>query len=70
MCITNVKIDHYYVNVCKHEHENNLTRLWCKIMLKTSVEHTKGNDGSYSYLYPFKDLAHGSFQGGFYVCIK
>jgi hypothetical protein len=48
----NVKTNLYYVNVCKHEHENNLIRLWC-IMSKTSVEQIKGNEGSYSYLYPF-----------------
>jgi hypothetical protein len=70
MCTTNVKTNIYYVNVCKHEHEKNLTRLWCKLMLKTIVEHTEGNEGSYSYLYPFRNLTQESFQGGFYVCIK
>ncbi len=60
----------YYANVCKHEHEKNLTRLLCKIMPKNRVEQTKRNEGSYSYLYPFGDLVQGSFQGGFYVCIK
>jgi hypothetical protein len=40
----------------------NMTRgLWCKIMLKTDVEQIKGNEGSYSYLYPFGDLVQGSF---------
>ncbi len=42
-----------------------MTRLWCKIVLKISVEQTKGNEGSYFYLYLFRDLAQGSFQGGF-----
>ncbi len=70
MCMTNMKTNHYYANVCKHEHEKNLTRLWCKIAPNTSVEQTKGNEGSYSYLYPFKDLTQRNFQGGFYVCIK
>jgi len=37
---------------------------------KTGVEHTKGNEGSYFYLYPFGDLAQGSFQVGFYVYIE
>jgi hypothetical protein len=37
---------------------------------KTSVEQIEGNEGFYFYLYPFGDLAQGSFQGGFYVCIK
>jgi len=34
------------------------------------VEHTKGNERFYFYLYPFGDLTKGSFQGGFYVCIE
>jgi hypothetical protein len=45
----------YYANRCKHEHENNITRLWCKIMPKIGVEQIKGNERSYSYLYPFGD---------------
>ncbi len=57
-----MKMDLYYANICKHEHENNMTRgLWCKIMLKTDVEQTKGNEGSYSYLYPFGVVAQGIF---------
>jgi hypothetical protein len=39
-------------------------------MPKIGVEQTKWNEGSHSYLYPFKDLAQGSYQAGFYVCIK
>jgi hypothetical protein len=72
MCETNVKTNLYYVNKCKHEHEyeKKMTRLWCKIMLKTCVEHIEGNEGSYSYLYPFRDLAQRSFQKVLYVCIK
>jgi hypothetical protein len=50
--------------------EKNMTRLWCKIVLNTSVEQIKGNEGSYSYLYPFGNLAQISFQGGLHVCIK
>jgi hypothetical protein len=42
----------------------NMARLWCKIMPKTYVEHTEGNEGSYFYLYPFGDLAQRSFQKG------
>jgi len=30
-----------YANICKHEHEKNMTRLWCKIVLKTGIEQTK-----------------------------
>jgi hypothetical protein len=63
MCKTNVKTNLYYAHICKHEHEKNMTRLWCKILLKINVEQTKENEGSYFYLYLFKDLAQGSFQG-------
>jgi hypothetical protein len=70
MCKTNVEMVIYYVNICKHEHEKNMTRLWWKIMLKIGVEWIGGNEGPYFYIYPFGDLAQGSFQRGFYVCIK
>ncbi len=70
MCNTNVKTYFYYANIYKREHEKNITRLWCKIMLKIGVEQTKGNEGSYFYLYPFGNPTQGSFQGDFYVCIK
>jgi hypothetical protein len=65
---TNVNFFLYYTNIRKHE--NNMTRLWCKIMPKTNVERIEGNEGSYFYLYPFGDLTQGSFQGGFYVCME
>ncbi len=39
-------------------------------MPKIGVEQIEGNKKSYSYLYPFEDLAQGSFQGSFYVCIN
>ncbi len=70
MCKTNVKMDLYYVNIWKHEHETNMISLWCKIMPKSNVEQTKGNEGSYIYLYPFRNLPQGCFQKGFYGCIK
>jgi len=70
MCKTNMKTNLYYANICKHEHDKNMIRLWCMIMLKINVEHIKGNEGSYFYLYPFGDLVQGSFQGDFHVCIK
>ncbi len=38
MCKTNVKINFYYANIYKHEHEMNITRLWCKIGPKIDVE--------------------------------
>jgi hypothetical protein len=68
MCKTNMKMDIYYVNICKHEHKKIITRLWCKIVSKTNVEKSKGNEGSYFYLYPFGDLTEGHFQGGF-LCL-
>jgi len=30
----------------------NKTRIWQEIVLKTNVEHTKGNEKFYLYLYP------------------
>jgi hypothetical protein len=56
MCKTNMEMNFYYAKICKHEHENKMTRLWCKIVPKIGVEHTKGNEGLYTYLYPFGDL--------------
>jgi hypothetical protein len=44
-----MKVDIYYDNICKHEHEENMTRLWCKIVSKINVEHIEGNESSYSY---------------------
>jgi hypothetical protein len=61
MCKTNVKTNLYYANICKHEYEKNMTRLCYKIVPKTNIEQTKGNERSYSYLYPFGDLVRGSF---------
>jgi hypothetical protein len=37
---------------------------------KTNVEQTEGNEGFFFHIYPFEDLAQGSFQKGFYMCIK
>jgi hypothetical protein len=70
MCKTNVEMDILNVNICKHEHEKNMTKLWCKTVPKINVEQIEGNEGSYLYLYPFKDLAQSNFQRGFYVCIE
>jgi hypothetical protein len=53
MCKIKVKMNLYYVNICKYEHENNTTRLCCKIVFKTSIEQIEENEGSYFYLYPF-----------------
>jgi hypothetical protein len=61
MCKTKVKMNLSYVNICKYEHKKNMTRLWCKIVLKIDVEQIEGNERSYFYLYPFGDLAQGSF---------
>jgi hypothetical protein len=54
MCKTIVKMNICYANICKHE--KNMTRLWCKIVLKISVKKIEGNEGSYFYLDPFGDL--------------
>jgi hypothetical protein len=56
MCKTNVNFFFYYVNIGKHEHEMNITKLWCKIVFKIGVEQIEGNEGFYLYLYPFGAL--------------
>jgi hypothetical protein len=66
MCKTNMEMNLYYANICKHEHKKNMTKLWSKILFKTCVEYIERNEGSYSYLHPSGDLT----QGSFYVCIK
>jgi len=40
MCKTNVKTNFYYTNICKYEHDKNVTRLWCKIMPKIDLLNT------------------------------
>jgi len=49
------------------KYEKNVTKLCYKIVFKTNVEKTKGNERFYLYLYPFTNLTYISFQGGFYV---
>jgi hypothetical protein len=41
-----MKAYHYYDNICKHEHEENIIRLCCKIVPKINVEHIERNEGS------------------------
>jgi hypothetical protein len=43
-----MKMDFYYVNICKHEHE----KIWCKIVFKIVVEMIKGSEGPYFNLFP------------------
>jgi hypothetical protein len=38
MCKTNVKMDIYDANICKHEHKGRWYDYGCKIVLKTIVE--------------------------------
>ncbi len=56
MCKTLVKTYLYYVNICKQKYEKNMTRLCCKIVLKTNVEQIERNERSYFYLYPLRTL--------------
>jgi len=56
MRCANMKTYLYYANICKYEYEKNMTRLWCKIVPKISVEQIKRNERSYFYLYLFGDL--------------
>jgi hypothetical protein len=45
-------MDFYFANICKHEHGNNMTRLWCKIVPKTNVEQIERNEGLTSIYTP------------------
>jgi hypothetical protein len=47
-----------------------MTKLWCMIMFKTNVEQIEKNERFYFYLYPFENIAEGSFQRGFYIYIE
>jgi hypothetical protein len=50
MCKKKMKKNIYDVNICKPEYENNMIRLWCKILLKIGLEQTKGNVVSYLFI--------------------
>ncbi len=47
-----MKANLYYGNISKHEHEENMTRLWCKIVPKINVKHIEKNESFYSYFIP------------------
>jgi hypothetical protein len=57
MCKTNVETYLYYINIFKHEHKKNMTRLWCKIVPKIGAKQIERNERFYFYLYTFGDLA-------------
>ncbi len=40
----------FTINECKHE--NNITRLWCKIVLQNAIEHIENNGGIVSIYTP------------------
>jgi len=65
MCKINVKMDFYYANIWKHEHQMNMTSLWCKTVPKINLEQTKENEGSYIYLYPLRDLTQETSKKAF-----
>ncbi len=45
MCKTNMKTYIYYVNICKYKYEKNMTRLWCKIILRLVLNKLKEMKG-------------------------
>jgi hypothetical protein len=45
MCKINVETNIYYVDICKHEYEKNMTRLWCKIVLRLVLNRLKEMKG-------------------------
>jgi hypothetical protein len=48
---TNVKMNFYYINLYKHEHEKNMTRLWCKVIPKINVKQIKQNERGHTFIY-------------------
>ncbi len=65
MCKTNMKMNFYYANICKYEHEKNMTRLWFKIVLTIDVEQIEGNE-RLTFIYTplrtqFKETSKGAF---------
>ncbi len=52
----------------------NMKRTWqgydARSCLKLLLNKLKEMKGPIPILYPFGDLVQGSFQGGFYMCIK
>jgi len=63
---TNVKMNLYYANTCKHEHEQGYGATSCLRLMLNKLKEMK----SPTSIFPFKDLIQRSFPGGFYVCIE
>jgi hypothetical protein len=63
---TNVKMNLYYANTCKHEHEQGYGVTSCLRLILNKLKEMKAPIS----IFPFGDLTQRSFQGGFYVCIK
>ncbi len=59
----NMKMDFYCANICKHEQGYGARS--CLGLVLNKLKEMRG-----LISICFKDLAQGSFQGGFYVCIK
>ncbi len=45
MCKTNVKKKIYYANICKHEHEKNMTRFGARSCLRLMLNRLKEMKG-------------------------
>jgi hypothetical protein len=45
MCKTNVKVDMYYANLCKHDHEKNLKGYGAKLCLRLMLNKLKKMKG-------------------------
>jgi hypothetical protein len=45
ICKTNMKVDFYYVNLCKHEHEKNLKGYGAKSCLRLMLNNLKEMKG-------------------------
>jgi hypothetical protein len=54
MCKKNVKTDLYYANICKHEHEKNMTRFDARSCLKLVLNKLKEMRGPTLIYTPFE----------------
>jgi hypothetical protein len=50
-----MKMDIYYANIFKREHEKNMTRLWCKIMLRLVLNKQKEMKG-FTFIYTLLEI--------------
>jgi hypothetical protein len=69
MCKTNVKMNFHYANICKHEHKNNMTKLWCKMCLRLVLNRSKKMKGP-TLIYTFLGTCFKEVSKEAFVCVS